>query len=189
MHPGITFDSCRTCTCTCISANLVAGPGTSTQKYLTDIIDGQIARLLTGKLRELNLRSCFVHRALVHHVFPDETALFAVSHGNLAAHKIIIDHDYNITGYYLWPSGINQILIVSTDNGLELLIGRWHGPAHCEWPCGFLRFYLQAQTSQIRRHLQLLRLAFWWTGSLLCRTCLPLSPSKPLKRRFHLHRS
>ncbi|KAL6849643.1 hypothetical protein ACO1O0_009186 [Amphichorda felina] len=74
-------------------------PGTSTQKYFTDIIDGQIARVLTGKLPELDLRSCFVHRALVRHVFPDETTSFAVSHGNLAAHKIIIDHDYNIKGY------------------------------------------------------------------------------------------
>ncbi|POR34217.1 Uncharacterized protein TPAR_05583 [Tolypocladium paradoxum] len=79
-------------------------PGTSTRTYLTDIIDGKIMRVADGKLPELDYRSCFIHRALARYVIDDalETPLFAISHDNLAAHKIIIDQEYNITGIIDW---------------------------------------------------------------------------------------
>ncbi|CAJ2505491.1 Uu.00g128850.m01.CDS01 [Anthostomella pinea] len=56
-----------------------------------------------GDLPELNLPSCVRHRELVPRVVHEtlESSLFAISHGNLAAHKII-DHEYNITGIIGW---------------------------------------------------------------------------------------
>ncbi|KND91585.1 hypothetical protein TOPH_03821 [Tolypocladium ophioglossoides CBS 100239] len=79
-------------------------PGTSTRRYLTAIIDGKIKRVASGELPELDYRSCFMLRALARYVADDalETSLFAMSHDNLAAHKIIIDQEYNITGIIDW---------------------------------------------------------------------------------------
>jgi hypothetical protein len=48
------------------------------------------------------IRHCLAHRALlryvVHKTLEFEPSIFSVSHGNLAAHNIIVDSDYNITG-------------------------------------------------------------------------------------------
>ncbi|KAM0285964.1 hypothetical protein ACHAQH_001152 [Verticillium albo-atrum] len=76
-------------------------PATSTRGYLTDVINSKIERVAQGSLpAELDVRSCLVQRALVPYVVHEglEESFFAIAHGNLASHKIIVDGEYNITG-------------------------------------------------------------------------------------------
>lgn len=61
--------------------------------------------MLNGQLPEADLRSYFVHRILARHAVDDafDQSTFAVSHGNLKAHKIIVDDEGNIAGYVPQP--------------------------------------------------------------------------------------
>jgi hypothetical protein len=67
------------------------------------MVDGQIGRAATNQDPLLGVRDCLAHRALVQHVADNsldpEPPILAISHENLAAHNIIVDDDYNITGY------------------------------------------------------------------------------------------
>lgn len=74
----------------------------STLKFLTGIIDGKIGRVAEGKLPYLDLRSCFVHRALVRHAVDSEidaasSSMTAITHGNLTSKDIMVDDDLNVT--------------------------------------------------------------------------------------------
>lgn len=68
--------------------------------YLTNTIDRKILRVATGKQTGLNLRDCFLQRALVRHAVHHalESSIFAISHDDLAAQNIMVDSEYNITG-------------------------------------------------------------------------------------------
>jgi hypothetical protein len=70
--------------------------------FLTGVVDGKIMRALTDEKPVFTPRDCFVHRALLPHVVHDalesEPSVFAISHEDLAAHNIIVDPEYNITG-------------------------------------------------------------------------------------------
>ena len=83
-----------------LHTNIRIGSGTSVARYLTDYIDHGIARVQNGQLPQIEISDCFSHRALVRYAVRDaaESSMFAISHGNLAAHKIIVDENYNITG-------------------------------------------------------------------------------------------
>ncbi|KAH8198648.1 hypothetical protein TruAng_007189 [Truncatella angustata] len=78
--------------------------GFSALKYLQDIVDGRIQRVIDGQLPELDTRSCFVHRALLRHAVSNDldASLSVIVHGNLAPHKIIIDEELNIKGIIDW---------------------------------------------------------------------------------------
>ncbi|KAI0154380.1 hypothetical protein GGR57DRAFT_113311 [Xylariaceae sp. FL1272] len=87
-----------------ISSTTRPNTGSSATKCLTEAIDGQIMRVLEGKLPELKLKSCFVHRYLADHAFDDaiEPAVLAVSHKNIASRKIIVDDEFGIKGIVDW---------------------------------------------------------------------------------------
>lgn len=59
-------------------------------------------RAVDGEEPLFSVRDCLIHRALlryVAHKSPElEPSIVAISHENLAAHNIIVDSDYNITG-------------------------------------------------------------------------------------------
>ncbi|KAK8127788.1 hypothetical protein PG984_008896 [Apiospora sp. TS-2023a] len=79
----------------------------STLDYLTRIIDGRIGRVANGKLPHLDLRACFVHRALVRHAVDTEidiasSSMTAITHGNLTSKDIMVDDDLNIRGIVNW---------------------------------------------------------------------------------------
>ncbi|KAL2128746.1 hypothetical protein VTI74DRAFT_8703 [Chaetomium olivicolor] len=78
----------------------------STLSFLTGIVDGKIVRAATDKEPPFNVRDCFVHRALVRHAVDpslgSDPSIFSVSHESLAAHSIIVDQEYNITGTVDW---------------------------------------------------------------------------------------
>lgn len=102
MHPAIAFEL-PTPFLGVSSSKLtqyLVGPETSVLQYLTGIIDGKIGRVSNGLLPELDIQSCLVHRELARYAVHDEleSSLFAISHGSLGAHKIIVDNEYNITG-------------------------------------------------------------------------------------------
>ncbi|KAK7422652.1 hypothetical protein QQX98_001440 [Neonectria punicea] len=79
-------------------------PGTSTREYLSDIIAGKIGRVSDGSLPELDTRSCLVQRALLPYAVHEglQEPFFAIEHGHLAPHKIIVDSEHNITGIIDW---------------------------------------------------------------------------------------
>ncbi|KAH9883978.1 hypothetical protein F4778DRAFT_764242 [Xylariomycetidae sp. FL2044] len=83
-----------------------SSPDSSTLRYLHQAIDGQIHRVASGELH-LDPKSCLVHRALAWHAVlhqeqDPESSMIAITHNNLAAHKIIVDEDHNITGIIDW---------------------------------------------------------------------------------------
>ncbi|KAK4150081.1 hypothetical protein C8A00DRAFT_46435 [Chaetomidium leptoderma] len=75
-----------------------------TLEFLTSVVDGKIMRAATGKEPSFGIRDCLTHRALVRHVVNNalDSELFVLSHEALAAHNIIVDSDYNITGLVGW---------------------------------------------------------------------------------------
>ncbi|KAK7422038.1 hypothetical protein QQZ08_009687 [Neonectria magnoliae] len=79
-------------------------PGTTTREYLSDIIAGKIGRASNGSLPELDIRSCLVQRALLPYAVHEglQEPFFAIEHGHLAPHKIIVDSEHNITGIIDW---------------------------------------------------------------------------------------
>ncbi|SPQ25402.1 10de04a2-fcb5-4ae7-99f3-c83f92eb1240 [Thermothielavioides terrestris] len=81
-------------------------PNASALAFLTRVVDGKIMRALTDEKPVFTPRDCFVHRALLPHVVHDalesEPSVFAISHEDLAAHNIIVDSEYNITGIVGW---------------------------------------------------------------------------------------
>ncbi|PMD54947.1 uncharacterized protein K444DRAFT_596730 [Hyaloscypha bicolor E] len=78
--------------------------GTSASKYLVEFIDRKIVRVSIGQMPELQLRDCFIQRALVSRVVhPDlENSPFLISHEDLAPQNIIVDSEYNIKGIIDW---------------------------------------------------------------------------------------
>jgi serine/threonine protein kinase len=79
---------------------------TSASKYLIEIIDRKIVRTSNGQMPELQLRDCFIQRALVSRVVHPalENSPFLISHEDLAPQNIIVDSEYNIKGYILTVS-------------------------------------------------------------------------------------
>jgi hypothetical protein len=76
------------------------GP-TTASTHLTDSIDRKIVRVSNGQLPGIQLRDCFIQRALVPEVvhFPLEKSPTLISHEDLIPENIIIDNEYNIKGY------------------------------------------------------------------------------------------
>ncbi|UNI22291.1 hypothetical protein JDV02_008192 [Purpureocillium takamizusanense] len=72
------------------------------QQHLVGIVGSKVSRVMNGTLPEVDLRSCFVLRALLRKAVCMESPLLALTHSNLAAHKIIVDADCNITGIVDW---------------------------------------------------------------------------------------
>ncbi|KAH0542351.1 hypothetical protein FGG08_003289 [Glutinoglossum americanum] len=77
---------------------------TTAGTYLTDLIDRKIVRVSNGQLPGIQLRDCFIQRALVPRVvhFPLEMSPFLVSHEDLSPDNIIVDNEYNIKGIIDW---------------------------------------------------------------------------------------
>jgi serine/threonine protein kinase len=80
---------------------VLIGTGTSASKYLIEIIDRKIVRASNGQMPEIQLRDCFIQRALASRVVhPElENSPFLISHEDLAPQNIIVDSEYNIKGY------------------------------------------------------------------------------------------
>jgi hypothetical protein len=76
------------------------GTDTDAVTYLTRIVDRKILRVLKGQLPGIDLRSCFLQRALVRKAVPrnEEQMPQLVSHEDLDPSNIIIDAEYNIKG-------------------------------------------------------------------------------------------
>ncbi|KAK2764992.1 hypothetical protein FQN54_008691 [Arachnomyces sp. PD_36] len=74
--------------------------------YLTDKIDRKIVRVSRGQVPNVQLRDCFVQRALVRskvvHSALDEQPYMVTSHSDLAGQNIIVDDEYNIKGIIDW---------------------------------------------------------------------------------------
>lgn len=82
---------------------VLIGTGTSASKYLIEIIDRKIVRARNGQMPELQIRDCFIQRALVSRVVHPalENSPFLISHEDLAPQKIIVDSEYSIKWYIL----------------------------------------------------------------------------------------
>ncbi|OAQ78351.1 protein kinase-like domain-containingprotein [Purpureocillium lilacinum] len=94
------------------------------QRHLMDIIGSKVSRVMNGTLPEVDLRSCFVLRALVRKAVRAESPIFSLTHSNLAAHKIIVDSDYNITGVVDWKLARFRPLEVALKWPRLLAVGR-----------------------------------------------------------------
>jgi serine/threonine protein kinase len=79
---------------------ILIGTRTSASKYLIKIIDRKIVRASHGQMPELQLRDCFIQRALASRVVhPALETPFLISHEDLAPQNIIVDSENNIKGY------------------------------------------------------------------------------------------
>ena len=94
---------------------ILLGTGTSASKYLIEIIDRKIVRASNGQMPELQLRDCFIQRALVSRVVHPalENSPFLISHEDLAPQNIIVDSEYNIKGYIFLAVPIWRFLYVA----------------------------------------------------------------------------
>ncbi|KAI9861204.1 MAG: hypothetical protein M1813_005377 [Trichoglossum hirsutum] len=77
---------------------------TTASTHLTDSIDRKIVRVSNGQLPGIQLRDCFIQRALVPEVvhFPLEKSPTLISHEDLIPENIIVDNEYNIKGIIDW---------------------------------------------------------------------------------------
>ena len=62
------------------------------------MIDRKIIRVSEGNMPELQLRDCFIQRALVSRAVhaPLETFTTVIAHEDLAGQNIIVDSDFNV---------------------------------------------------------------------------------------------
>jgi hypothetical protein len=84
-----------------------------------EIIDRKIVRASNGQMPELQLRDCFIQRALVSRVVHPalENSPFLISHEDLAPQNIIVDSEYNIKGYIFLAVQIRRFLYVAAGIG------------------------------------------------------------------------
>lgn len=98
---------------------VLIGTGTSASKYLIEVIDRKIVRAGNGQMPGLQLRDCFIQRALVSRVVHPalENSPFLISHEDLAPQNIIVDSEYNIKGYIFLAVQIRRFLYVAAGIG------------------------------------------------------------------------
>lgn len=73
-------------------------------KYFERIIDNKVYRVHSGLLPEINVQDCIIQKQLLSTILrPElENAPYAIEHGDLSCRNIIVDSEYNITGFVDW---------------------------------------------------------------------------------------